>query len=1214
MKKKRMKRLFMQNCKWRKIFRVMRLSLILFFCGLQLASAKVEAQAKITVEQKQITYLDLFNQIKEQTGFTVVYSNNELDKKKLVEAGFIGANLKDVLDKILEGTGLCYELMDEFVILKVAPKEEKKMLKITGIVTDKDKYPLPGVTVILKGTAVGTATDTDGRYQLQIPKAEHISLLFSFVGMKTQEVKYTGKDSINVVMEEDYQEMDEVVVTGYQVIDKRQLTSSVSSIDASELEKVGALTVDKMLEGKAAGLMVTTLSSTPGAASKIRVRTGGTFTGSREPLWVIDGVIYEDPVPLTADQINSFDQVNLIGNALTGINPQDIASINILKDASATAIYGTRAANGVIVITTKRGKKGNVSLSYSGNIGVVDRPRYRNFNVMDSKERIDVSREIRKKNLSYPSNIFTFVGYEGALREYMSGNTNFSEFQNEVSRLETMNTDWFGELYQPAITTSHSLSLSGGTDNVRYYFSVGYNNEKGAEKGVEVNRLTARSNVDFNLRKNILISLNMSGSVQEARYNHSSVNVFNQAYYTSRAVPFKNADGSLFYIDKQLSGLGAVVLSGKYNIQNEMNNSERNVDNKDFNLAATLNWDLAKGIKLMGNISYRSTTNLTEEWITENTFYVADLRKYDGVEDKIDEIVNRYSLAPFGGLYSGGMTSQQSYSGRLQLNMSKVLWDKHVFNLNLGYEVNSVKYEGSDGWMSPGYNHSQGRSFIELPRFSVPSTGIIEGYGYNNMLSWLSTSGSMDIYPTITDQLKNSLSWFGIFTYSYDNRYILNFNMRSDGSNAFGQYERYKFRPTWSVSARWNIQNEKFMPKGKVEELALRLSYGFRGTVPSALPYMVIQNYQYDPTFQENLAQLASFPNANLTWERTSTLNVGLNHAWFEGRLSGAFDFAYSKGEDLLLSRPVSLVNGQGSQLYNGGSKEDYSYEMSLRGIIVKGKDFGWSMNGNVTHSKEKVLKGQEVETLQVNSYLDGSIYQTGFPVDAFYSYQFDGLNEKGLPQYKNLEKDPGSVTQYFNNVLTYSGRRTPQVYGGFGTEFRYKNLTLSANFSYKFGQKVRLLRLYNGSQNMPMPHENMSAEFNDRWRQPGDEAHCVIPGLSSEALTVSESSGATVAYLVPYKEIVPSGSANGWYMYDMSDERVVKGDHIRWQSLTLGYTFPQNIVKAIGASYLRLNFQVSNLGVWAFDEKLKGQDPEQVQGIGMPTLPTYNFSLNVSF
>lgn len=1217
MKKKRMKWLFIRNYKLRKILRIMRLSLILLFCGLQLVSAKVEAQAKITVGQKEITYLNLFTQIKEQTGFTVVYSNNELDKNKVIEAGFVGMELKEVLDKVLAGTGLCYELIDEFIILKIAPKEEKKMLKITGVVTDKSKLPLPGVTVIVKGSTLGTSTDMDGCYQLMVPRSENIALLFSFVGMEMQEVKYAGKDTINVVMEEDELQVGEVVVTGYQVIDKREVASSITTIDASELEKVGALTVDKMLEGKAPGLMITTLSSTPGAASKIRVRSGGTFTGSREPLWVIDGVIYEDPVPLTADQINSFDQVNLIGNALTGINPQDIASINILKDASATAIYGTRAANGVIVITTKRGEKGDVSLSYSGNIGIVDRPRYQDFNVMNSKDRIDVSREIRKKNLSYPSNIFTFVGYEGALREYMLGNTNFTEFQNEVSRLETMNTDWFGELCQPAITTSHCLSLSGGTDNVKYYFSVGYNNEQGAEKGVEVNRLTARSNVDFNLRKNILISLNMSGSVQEARYNHSSINVFDQAYYTSRAIPFKNADGSLFYINKQISGLGATVLSGKYNIRHEMNNSERNVDNKDFNLTATLNWNLAQGIKLMGHVSYRSTTNLSEEWITEDTYYMANLRKYDGVEDRIDEIVNRYSLAPFGGIYSGGMTSQQSYTGRLQLNLSKVLWEKHVFNLNLGYEINSVKYEGSDGWTSPGYNHSQGRSFIELPMFSVPATGEIEaGYGYNNMLSWLSTSGSMDIYPTITDQLKNSLSYFGIFTYSYDNRYVFNFNIRSDGSNAFGQYERYKFRPTWSVAARWNIHNENFMPKGCCEELALRLSYGFRGTVPSALPYMVIQNYQYDPTFEENLAQLASFPNANLTWERTSTLNVGLNHSWFEGRLSGAFDFAYSKGVDLLLSRPVSLVNGRGTQLYNGGSKEDYSYEMSLRGVIIKQKDFSWSMNGNITHSKEKILKGQEQETISVSNYLNGSIYQTGFPVDAFYSYQFDGLDEKGLPKYKKLGEDPGTVAQYFNNVLTYSGRRSPQVYGGFGTEFRYKNLTLSANFSYKFGQKVRLLRLYNGSQSMPMPHENMSAEFNDRWRQAGDEARCVIPGLSSSLLRVGETTGTgtDIAYLVPYSEIVPSSNANGWYMYDMSDARVVKGDHIRWQSLTLGYSLPEKIVKMVGASYARLSFQVSNLGVLTFDKNLKGQDPEQVQGVGMPTLPTYNFSLNVSF
>ena len=460
------------------------------------------------------------------------------------------------------------------------------------------------------------------------------------------------------------------------------------------------------------------------------------------------------------------------------------------------------------------------------------------------------------------------------------------------------------------------------------------------------------------------------------------------------------------------------------------------------------------------------------------------------------------------------------------------------------------------------------------------------------------------------------MTMWGNFLWISTNRYVLNFNMRSDGSNTFGQYERYKFRPAWSVSARWNIHSEKFMCQGGVmDELALRLSYGFRGTSPSALPYMVITNYQYDSNFGENTSQLSSFPNANLTWERTSTLNVGLNHSWLGGRLSGSFDFAYSKGMDLLLSRPVSLVNGQGTQLYNGGSKEDYSYEMNVRGVVVDGEDFGWSLNGNITHTRETVLAGQELEesSFDVNDYLNGRIYLSGFPLDAFYSYQFDGLDDRGFPAFKNLESmGNGSIAQYFSDVLAYSGRRTPKVYGGFGTEFRYKNLTLSANFSYKFGQSVRRLALYNGSQNMPMPYENMSAEFNERWRKSGDEAHCVIPGLSNEDLRVGESSSYDVQ--VPFREIVADGSNTLWHMYDKSDLRVVKGDFIRWQSLTLGFNMPKRILEFIGVSNVRLSAQVSNLGVLVFDKKLKGQDPEQVQGVGMPTLPSYNLGVNISF
>ena len=1214
MKKKNEEGLFRQFRQ--KILLIMKLTTIFLLISFLSVSAGTFAQ-RTTIKVTDVSLKSVFKEIKQKMGYSFIFNERSLEKTGKVTVEVTSDDIRLILDECLKGMPLEYDIQGNVVVIreKVPEDVKQKSIKMKGMVVDEGRFPLPGVTIKIKNSRLGTATDKDGKFSILVPDMKDFTLIFSFIGMKSREIKYTGQDSLYIIMEENLQEMEEVVVTGYQVIDKREVTSAISTIGAEELEKMNVLTVDQMLEGKAPGLMITNLSATPGAAAKVRVRSGGTFTGSREPLWVIDGLIYEDPVPLSAAEINSFDRVNLIGNALTGLNPQDIESINILKDASATAIYGTRAANGVIVITTKRGKKGRAQLTYSGSVGVVDRPRYKNFKLMNSRERIEVSREIYRRNLAYPDDIVSFVGYEGALREYLLGSTNFSQFRDEVSYLESLNTDWFGELYRPSFTMAHSINVSGGSDHMRYYFSVGYNQNEGTEKGVDLNRLTARSNLDVDLRKNLKLQLGMSGSVQEAKYNHGSINAFNEAYYTSRAIPVKERNGDLFYVQKKLGTFSGNTVYGKYNVLREMNNSEKSIDNKDFNINASLNWNIIRGVKFMGQASYRNTTNINEEWITADTYHVAKLRSYDGVEDMIDKVVNLNASVPFGGLYSTGYTSQRSYTMKLQLNLNKVMWEQHSFNLNLGYEVNSVKYKGVSGYTTPGYNHLQGRSFIELPRYSMNTDGTLKEFGYTAMLKWLTGQGSLDIYPSITDKLNNKLSYYMIFNYSFSDRYVLNFNMRSDGSNTFGQYERYKFRPTWSVSARWNAHSENFMPKGGViDELALRLSYGFRGTSPSALPYMVISNYQYDASFGENLSSLSSFPNANLSWEKTSTLNIGLNHSWFGGRLSGSFDFAYSKGEDLLLSRPVSLVNGKATQLYNGGKKEDYSYEMNLRGVLIKTKDFGWSLSGNISHTKETILAGQVLEdaSLDVSDYLGGSIYLTGFPVDAFYSYQFDRLDEEGLPVFKNLDSGAATVAEYFSDVLTYSGRRTPTVYGGFGTEFRYKNFTLGANFSFKFGQSVRRLALYGGNQNMPMPHENMSSEFNERWRKSGEEAYRVIPGLSNKKMSVGKTSSYDIQ--VPHNEIVPTGSNNGWYMYDKSDLRVVKGDHIRWQSLTLGYNIPHKILKFVGISSCRLSAQVSNLGVLAFDKKLKGQDPEQVQGIGMPSLPSYNFSLNISF
>ena len=1197
-----------------------------FFFWLVCALSVTGGYAQVDQNVQTITLEQAFKVIKKTYKHDVVYRDELINGAKPVKPPVKGKTLEVAMENLIEQSGLPidFSITNRVIVLKKRQESKqpasKVIYEVRGRVTDEKGLPIPGASVLVEGTSSGTPTDIDGKFKIFV-KDKNASLIFSFIGMKPQVIKYTGQKDLAVILKSATEELDAVTIvyTGYQKIDKRELTSSIATVSSENLDKIGALTVDQMLEGKSSGLLVTNTGSSPGAAAKIQVRSAGTFTGSRAPLWVVDGIIYEDPVPLSANDINSFDKVNLIGNALTGLNPQDIESINILKDASATAIYGTRAANGVIVVTTKRGKDGRTSITYSGSVSVTERPNYSDFNLMNSKERIDVSREIAEKNLGYPYDLFpggrNDFGYEGALYNYRLGKIDFKEFQDRVGKAETMNTDWFKELYRPAISTVHNVNLSGGSNNVRYYFSVGYNDDQGTEKNVELNRITARSNIDVNLRKNIIISVGMSGSVQEAHYNHSSVNLFDQAYYNSRTMPFRNDDGSLFYFYSKDSK--NTNLFG-YNVENEMNNSEKNIDNKDFNLNAQLSWDIIKGVKFRASASYRNTTNLQEEWITENTNFIARLRTYEGIEDKIDKYVQSQGMVPFGGIYSGSMTSSRSLRGQAQLNLTQIVADKHVFNVNLGYEANSNLYKGSSGWNAPGYNHEQGRSFIKLPSISLGTDGTgLQTYANAIMMNWLADGGSKSIYPKITDQLTNSLSAFGIFNYSYNNRYIFNFNIRSDGSNQFGQYQKYKFKPTWSASVRWNIHNEGFLKNNRIlEELAIRASYGFRGNSPSVTPYMIINNYKYYANFGENGATMENYPNANLTWEKTSTLNFGLNHSWFNGRLSGSFDFAYSHGTDLLLSRPVSLVNGQATQLYNGGEKKDYSYEVSLLGNIIRNDIWGWNVSANLTTSKEEVLAGQEGEDsqLKASNYLNGNIYLTGFPVDAFYSYQFDGLDEKGLPKFKNLESRPDNLSAYFRDVLTYSGRRTPQVYGGFNTEVRYKRWTLRGSFSYKAGHHIRLLKLYNGKQNMPMPNENLNGEFNNRWRNPGDESWAIIPGLSNNPLNISvNSSGGNTQYLVMSDNITPIRGATGYDLYNMSDIRVVSGSHIRLQSLSLRYGVPEAFLNKIGFNSMYINLQATNLAVWAFDKRLKGQDPEQVNGVGMPALPTYSLSINLS-
>ena len=1183
-----------------------------------------QQQKRVTIDMKNQPLLSIVKEISKKSSIGLMLKNDSaLNGIKDASLTVNNVTAKVALTQLLKGTGYTFSIVNNAINIYKARVMKELPITVGGVVVNKfDKSPIVGATVIIEGTGNGAITDAKGAFILRnIVVGSKIEI--SYTGMKVQSL-IVNKSQLNLIiaLEEDLIAVDDVIITGYQSIDKRMNTGSVSTVTTKDMDRIGALTVDQMLEGKATGLLITNNSSTVGAAAKVSVRSGGTFTGSRAPLWVVDGMIYEDPVPLSADDINSFDYVNLIGNAITGINPQDIESINILKDAAATSIYGTRASNGVIVVTTKRGKVGNASINYTGSVSIVESPSYSDFNLMNSSERIGVSREIASRNIEFPSQIDSYVGYEGVLRDYRTGEIDFNTFNSRVGDLETLNNDWFGDLFNTAIKTSHSANVSGGSETVRYYFSLGYNDEQDVQKSVNLNRITARSNLDVQLRENVKLTMGMSGSVQEANYNHSSVNLFDEAYYNSRAITAYNPDGSLNYISKPLKdGAGTqidtdnIIHYGDYNIMNEMNESANKVDNKDFNFNVNLAWDIVTGVKLSSSTSYRNTTNITEEWITDKSFHVANLRTYDGIEDKFSETLKDHALVgPYGGLYSSGNTSQEAITTKIDLGFNKSFDSKHFLNLTVGYEASTSSYNGVSG-TSPGYDHERGRNFVNIPAYEVDSnTGDVVGYDYYKALAWM--TGDADgnsIYPSILDKLDNKMSAYMIFNYTYLNKYVLNFNMRSDGSNQFGQYEKYKFRPTWSASTRWNIHNEKFFSGvNNLEELSFRASYGFRGTPPEASPYLIISSYGFDEHFGEFATTLKDFPNANLTWEKTSTLNLGLNHSWFKGRLSGALDFAYSKGTDLLLSRPVSLVNGSNNQLYNGGSKEDYSYEFSIRGEVVRTKDFGVSLSANFSYQKEKIISGYESDILSVKDYLNGNIYLTDFPINAFYSYKFGGLDQNGLPTFEGINDAPESntINEYFENSLEYSGSRIPLFYGGFNLEVRYKQLSVRSSLSYKIGHSVRLLDLYDSKGGVPMPSDNVSAEFNNRWRKSGDEAHTSIPGFSSSKLYVGTSADKDIQV---WNDKIVDGY-NGWEMYDLSNARVVDGSHIRINNVTISYAVPNECIKKLNVSSLRLSLQVSNLGVIAFDKDLKGQDPDQVQGIGMPSLPQYSFSLSFGF
>ncbi len=1068
---------------------------------------------------------------------------------------------------------------------------------VDGAVYDTGGEPLPGVSVLVDGhTGLGVATNAEGKFVLRNVPADAKTLTFSYIGMKSQTVKINRKKSIKVFLEDDTHQLKDVVIDGYQQIDRRNLTSSVYTVDMEDIKVPGIASVDQMLEGKVPDLTFTSNSGEIGVTPRLRVRGTSTLIGNREPLWVLDGIILTDPVNLSPDVLNDPDYVNRIGNAVAGINPQDIERIDVLKDAAATALYGTRAANGVIVITTKSGRVGKAQISYNANFTYRRRPRYtdKKIDLMNSNERIQFSQYLAENHYSYPSGM-PLVGYEYALDQLYKRQITQEEFNEEVNQMASLNTDWFKILDHDSFSHDHSVNVSGGSDKVRYYTSIGYTDQDDVIKNTTNRRYTAMTKVNMTLSDKFSLEFNANGYVNDRKYNVSETNPTDYAYNTSRAIPAYNADGSYYYYGKYSSTARGYL---DYNILNELENT--NTKQRVSSAMATINLQYRPLESLFFNWTVSANTqsaNITS-WYGERSYHVSTLRGSNYGEDP-----SASSYLPYGGELGTSNTDTRSFTTRFQGNFNKHFGKEldHMINFALGVEASSTKTDGYSR-TDYGYFADRGKTFI---------TNITEYPYYTNMV--------LNSVPTITDGKVNMLSVYGTLTYAYKKLFTINANGRYDGSNRFGSQSNDKLLPIWSVSGNANlIEIFHLNNKEWLDELTLKASYGQQGNmIDGQTPVMILKKGSLSSHYNEFISTVSSFSNPDLKWEKTHSSNIGLDASFFGGRLQIGLEGYYKKTVDAFLEKTISDVNGYESYIINSGTITNKGYNVTWSATPVKLKDFYWILSGNVSKVFNDIKTAPGAETYELSDFLSGTAVVQGHSIGTIWSYKFLGLSPiDGGPIFEDWEERQSELVNMDNyttytSVLVPTGKREPDITGSVNNTFTYKQWRLGINLSYSFGAKTRLFRIFDDHDNYNT-ESNVNRALIDRWIFPGDENKTVIPAI------LGKDTPGFYYYNGHFSENGNSGAIlaeSYWTMYDYSDIRVVSADYVKLQNITLTYEFSPKRLADWGLSRLAVSLTGTNLHTFC-SSKLKGQTPTQggFSEVQLSDRPQFTLGLNIQF
>lgn len=1082
--------------------------------------------------------------------------------------------------------------------------------KISGtVVSAEDGEPVIGASVMIQGTKVGTVTDIDGNFTLSANRANPM-LEISYIGMVTQKVK--GSSNMKITLQTDSKTIDEVVVTGMVKVDKRLFSGSTSKIDASSAKIDGVADISRSLEGKAAGVSVQNVSGTFGTAPKIRVRGATSIYGSSKPLWVVDGVIMEDVVDVSSDQLSSGDANTLISSAIAGLNSDDIESFEILKDGSATSVYGARAMAGVIVVTTKKGKAGQAKISYTGEYTMRLKPSYSTFNIMNSQDQMSVYQELQQKgflNYAEISNA-TNSGVYGKMYELLNtydpvtgqfalANTNEARAAY-LRDAEYRNTNWFGELFSNSIQHNHSVSITAGTEKAQYYASVSAMYDPGWYNKSQVERYTANFNANYKLSKKLNAGIigNASYRKQEApgtisaTTNHVTgeisrafdINPYSYALNSSRAL-----DPNTYYTRNY----------SPFNIFHELENNYIDLNVVDFRMQASLSYKPVTKVELtaLGAVKYTATTN--EHNIKDDSNQAA---AYRAMGNSTIQKNNNYlytnpddiyalpvTILPNGGILDRTDNRMFGYDFRASAAYNDVYNEDHIVNLYGAMEVNSVERHATwfRGW---GMQYNMG----EIPSWAYAVFKKSQEQGSD--------------YYSLENTHERSAAFVGVATYSWKRRYSLTGTYRYEGTNRMGKSRSARWLPTWNLSGAWNAHEESWFEKLKpiLSNFTAKLSYSLtadRGpsSITNSRAVIKADNpWRPSASDKESSLYIAWLANQDLTYEKKHELNFGIDAGFLKNRINFTFDIYTRHNYDLIGATNTMGIGGETTKYGNVAKMKSNGVELSLNTVNIKTKDFTWSTDLIYSHMHNEVTELNTYNRLY--DYISGyGFTMPGYPQRSLFSIPFAGLNNEGLPTFYDPD---GNITvtgidmQEYDperlKFLKYEGPADPTDVGSFGNILRYKNLTLNLFVTYSFGNVVRLDPVFSSS------YSDLSAtpkEFNNRWIKPGDEKFTNVPVIASKQ---------------QLKNIADLDKA--YQAYNYSTARVAKGDFIRMKEISLAYEFPKTITQALNIANLSLKLQATNLFLIYADKKLNGQDPEFFNAGGVATPMPKQFTLTLKF